>query len=100
MANLAARRCMERCQMYLRCGNVGGTELQADLTMGNLVSALTIQPDEAALIAELQAGSEEAFTWLISRYHQSIYSLLARTSHDRGAGGSGTSNRRSRSSRR
>jgi RNA polymerase sigma-70 factor, ECF subfamily len=51
--------------------------------MGNLVSALTIQPDEAALIAELQAGSEEAFAWLISRYHQSIYSLLARTLHDR-----------------
>src|SRR5215469_12438771 len=69
--------------MCLRCGNVGGTELQADLTMGNLVSALTIQPDEAALIAELQAGSEEAFTWLISRYHQSIYSLLARTLYDR-----------------
>jgi RNA polymerase sigma-70 factor (ECF subfamily) len=61
----------------------GELNLQADLTMGNLVSALTIQPDEAALIAELQAGSEEAFTWLISRYHQSIYSLLARTLHDR-----------------
>ena len=51
--------------------------------MGNLVSALSIQPDEAALIAELQAGSEEAFAWLISRYHQPIYSLLARTLHDR-----------------
>jgi RNA polymerase sigma-70 factor, ECF subfamily len=61
----------------------GELNLQADLTMGNLVSALTIQPDEAALIAELQAGSEEAFAWLISRYHQPIYSLLARTLHDR-----------------
>jgi RNA polymerase sigma-70 factor (ECF subfamily) len=62
---------------------VGGTELQADLTMGNIASALTLQPDEAALIAELQAGSEEAFAWLISRYHQPIYSLLARMLHDR-----------------
>jgi len=62
---------------------VGGTELQADLTMGNIASALTLQPDEAALIAELQAGSEEAFAWLIARYHQPIYSLLARTVHDR-----------------
>jgi RNA polymerase sigma-70 factor (ECF subfamily) len=62
---------------------VGELELQADLTMGNLVSALTVQPDEAALIAELQAGSEEAFAWLISRYHQPIYSLLARTLYDR-----------------
>jgi len=57
--------------------------LQADLTMGNLASALTLQSEEAALIAELQAGSEEAFAWLIARYHQPIYSLLARTVHDR-----------------
>jgi RNA polymerase sigma-70 factor (ECF subfamily) len=59
------------------------TELQADLTMGNLASALTLQSDEAALIAELRAGSEEAFAWLIARYHQPIYSLLARTVQDR-----------------
>ena len=51
--------------------------------MGNLVSALSLQSEEAALIAELQAGSEEAFAWLIARYHQPIYSLLARTLHDR-----------------
>jgi RNA polymerase sigma-70 factor, ECF subfamily len=57
--------------------------LQADLTMGNLASALSLQSEEAALIAELQAGSEEAFAWLIARYHQPIYSLLARTLHDR-----------------
>jgi len=57
--------------------------LQADLTMGNLASALTLQSDEAALIAELQAGSEDAFAWLIERYHQPIYSLLARTVQDR-----------------
>ncbi|HEY2467653.1 MAG TPA: sigma-70 family RNA polymerase sigma factor [Terracidiphilus sp.] len=69
--------------MCLGCGNVGGTELQADLTMGNIASALTLRSEEAALIAELQAGSEEAFAWLISRYHQPIYSLLARTLHDR-----------------
>jgi len=57
--------------------------LQADLTMGNLASALTLQSDEAALITELRAGSEEAFAWLIARYHQPIYSLLARTVQDR-----------------
>jgi RNA polymerase sigma-70 factor, ECF subfamily len=57
--------------------------MQADLTMGNLASALTLQSEEAALIAELQAGSDEAFAWLIARYHQPIYSLLARTLHDR-----------------
>lgn len=53
--------------------------MQADLTMGNLASAIALQSDEAALIAELRAGSEEAFAWLIARYHQPIYSLLART---------------------
>jgi len=60
------------------------TELQADLTMGNLASAnlagaSTLQSDEAALVEELRSGSEEAFAWLIARYHQPIYSLLART---------------------
>ena len=59
------------------------TELQADLTMGNYASALTLQSDESALIAELRAGSEEAFAWLIARYHQPIFSLLARTVFDR-----------------
>jgi len=53
--------------------------------MGNVASALTLQPEEAALIAELQAGSEDAFAWLIARFHQPIYSLLARTVQDRAA---------------
>ncbi len=57
--------------------------MQADLTMGNLASALSLRSDEAALIAELRAGSEEAFAWLIAHYHQPIFSLLARMSHDR-----------------
>jgi len=51
--------------------------------MGNLASALPLQSEEAALIAELQAGSEEAFAWLIARFHQPIYSLLVRTVQDR-----------------
>jgi RNA polymerase sigma-70 factor (ECF subfamily) len=51
--------------------------------MGNLAGALTLQSEEAALIAELRAGSEEAFAWLIAHFHQPIYSLLARTVQDR-----------------
>jgi RNA polymerase sigma-70 factor, ECF subfamily len=58
--------------------------LQADLTMGNIASALTLQSEEAALVEELRAGSEEAFAWLIARYHQPIYSLLTRMLQDRG----------------
>lgn len=56
--------------------------MQADITLGNLASALTLHTEETALIAELQAGSEDAFSWLITRYHQPIYSLLARTIRD------------------
>jgi len=59
------------------------SELQADLTMGNIASALTFRSEEAALIEELRAGSEEAYAWLIARFHQPIYSLLARTVQDR-----------------
>ena len=59
--------------------------MQADLTMGNLASVLTFESEEEALVAELQAGSEEAFAWLIARFHQPIYSLLARTVQDREA---------------
>jgi RNA polymerase sigma-70 factor (ECF subfamily) len=51
--------------------------------MGNIAGAFTLQSKEAALIEELQAGSEEAYAWLIERFHQPIYSLLARTVHDR-----------------
>jgi RNA polymerase sigma-70 factor (ECF subfamily) len=47
--------------------------------MGNIAGALALQPDETALVAELRAGSEEAFAWLIAHYHQPIFSLLART---------------------
>ncbi len=51
--------------------------------MGNLASALALRSEEAELIEELRAGSEEAFSWLIARYHQPIYSLLARIVHNR-----------------
>ncbi len=51
--------------------------------MGNVANALTLQSEEAALVEELRAGSEDAFAWLIARFHHPIYSLLARTVQDR-----------------
>lgn len=51
--------------------------------MGNVASALSVQTEESTLIEELRAGSDEAFAWLVARYHQPIYSLLARTVLDR-----------------
>ena len=56
--------------------------MQADITLGNLASTLTMHTEEASLVAELKAGSEDAFAWLIARYHQPIYSLLVRTVRD------------------
>jgi RNA polymerase sigma-70 factor (ECF subfamily) len=47
--------------------------------VGNLASAIGSHPEEAAVISQLREGSEEAFAWLISKYHQPIYSLVART---------------------
>ena len=53
--------------------------MQAGTAMGNLASAIGIRAEETALIAQLKAGSEEAFAWLIATYHQPVYSLIART---------------------
>jgi len=50
--------------------------------MGDVASALTFQSDDTSLIAELRAGSEEAFAWLVARFHQPVYSLLVRTMDD------------------
>jgi RNA polymerase sigma-70 factor, ECF subfamily len=47
--------------------------------LGNLVSAIGIRQEEADLITQLKAGSEEAFAWLVATYHQPVYSLIART---------------------
>jgi len=46
--------------------------------VGNLAGVVAIRPEEADVVAELKAGSEEAFAWLISTYHQPIYSVIAR----------------------
>ncbi|MGH9580236.1 MAG: sigma-70 family RNA polymerase sigma factor [Terriglobales bacterium] len=50
--------------------------------MGDLVSALAGRGEEATLVAELKAGSEEAYAWLVARYHQPIYSLVYRMVRD------------------
>ncbi len=56
--------------------------MQAGTAVGNIASVIGIRPEEAAIVAELQAGSEDAFNWLIATYHQPIYSLIARTIQD------------------
>jgi RNA polymerase sigma-70 factor, ECF subfamily len=52
--------------------------VQAGTVVGNLAGVVAIRPEEAEVVAELKAGSEVAFAWLISTYHQPIYSVIAR----------------------
>lgn len=56
--------------------------MQAGTFVGNLASAIGITTEEAALVADLKAGSEEAFGILIAQYHQPLYSLIARSLTD------------------
>jgi RNA polymerase sigma-70 factor, ECF subfamily len=51
-------------------------------TLGDLASAIAIRSQESAIVAELKAGSEEAYAWLIGQFHQPIYSLVYRIVSD------------------
>lgn len=46
--------------------------------MGHVASIVEMRPEEAAVVAELKAGSEDAYASLIAQYHQPVYSLVAR----------------------
>jgi RNA polymerase sigma-70 factor (ECF subfamily) len=56
--------------------------MQVGIAVGNVTGIAVVRPEEASIIAELKAGSEEAFAWLIATYHQPLYSLVARTIPD------------------
>jgi RNA polymerase sigma-70 factor, ECF subfamily len=50
--------------------------------LGNLASAITARAGEASIVAELKAGSEDAYEWLIAHYHQPVYGLVYRILND------------------
>lgn len=50
--------------------------------MGDLAGAIGIRTQESAIVADLKAGSEEAYAWLIAEFHQPIYSLVYRVLTD------------------
>lgn len=50
--------------------------------MSDLASAIGIRADEQDLVAELKAGSEQAFALLLAQYSHPIYSLIARSLRD------------------
>ena len=51
-------------------------------TVGELASAWEMRSEEASIVAELKAGNEEAYAWLIAQYHQAIFSLVYRILDD------------------
>jgi len=52
-------------------------------TLGDLASAIGVRSqEEAAIVAELKAGSEAAYTWLIGEFQQPVYGLVYRMVND------------------
>ncbi|HYM06866.1 MAG TPA: sigma-70 family RNA polymerase sigma factor [Terriglobales bacterium] len=47
-------------------------------TLGDLAVPIGVRAQQSAIVAELQAGSEDAYAWLIAEFHQPIYSLVYR----------------------
>ncbi|HZR59022.1 MAG TPA: sigma-70 family RNA polymerase sigma factor [Terriglobales bacterium] len=58
------------------------TTMAGATSLGDLTSALGIRAQEASIVTELKAGSEEAYAWLIGEFHQPIYSLIYRMVSD------------------
>ena len=50
--------------------------------MSDLASAIGMAAEEATLVADLKAGSEQAFDLLIAQYSQPVYSMIARSLRD------------------
>src|SRR5439155_14868668 len=51
-------------------------------TLGDLASAIGAHGHEAAIVAELKAGSEEAYAWLVGEFQQPVYGLVYRMAND------------------
>lgn len=51
-------------------------------TLANLASAISARAEEASIVAELKAGSEDAYEWLVAHYHQPVYGLVYRILND------------------
>src|SRR5712675_2334968 len=46
--------------------------------VGNFASVVGVRTEEAAVIQELNAGSEEAYAWLVGEFNQPVYSVVYR----------------------
>ena len=50
--------------------------------LGDLAGALNVRDVESTIVAELKAGSEEAYSWLIAQYQPPVYNLVYRILND------------------
>src|ERR1035437_8690827 len=75
--SVAGSCCGLRIYLSLRYAYMAGAT-----TLSDLASALDVRTAEAEIVAELKAGSEDAFYWLIAHYHQPVYSLVYRILDD------------------
>ncbi len=50
--------------------------------MGDLASAIGARAEEAAIVADLKAGSEGAYAWLIGEFQRPVYGLVYRMVSD------------------
>jgi RNA polymerase sigma-70 factor (ECF subfamily) len=73
--------CPHRAKNFYNSGDAM-TTLAGASSLGNLVSAIGIRTEEVAIVAELKAGSEDAYAALIGEYHHPIYSLIHRVVSD------------------
>src|SRR6202167_367469 len=60
----------------------GNAIMAGATTLGDLASVIGARTEESAVIAELKAGSEEAYAWLIGEFHQPVYGLVYRMVSD------------------
>lgn len=51
-------------------------------TLSTIAGTLQVRAQEASIVAELKAGSEEAYAWLIAHYQPPVYSLVYRILND------------------
>ncbi|MFY9742598.1 MAG: sigma-70 family RNA polymerase sigma factor [Candidatus Sulfotelmatobacter sp.] len=51
-------------------------------TLGELAGAIGVRNEESAIVAELKAGSEAAYAWLIGEFQRPVYGLVYRMVSD------------------
>ncbi len=62
---------------------MAAAELQPEVLRVDAAPAIpAINSEEAAIVSDLKAGSEDAYSWLVAHYHGPIYGLLYRMLRD------------------